>query len=92
MWVQSLALLSRLRIWHCRDLWCRPAAVAPIRPLAWEPPYAVGVALKNKIKSLAPVPNILIDANIYGPSIFQRNLKEDKNQRVLQELHMIRPM
>ena len=21
-------------------LWCRPAATAPIRPLAWEPPYA----------------------------------------------------
>ena len=26
-------------------LWCRPAATAPIRPLAWEPPYATGVAL-----------------------------------------------
>ena len=25
-------------------LWCRPAATAPIRPLAWEPPYAAGVA------------------------------------------------
>ena len=23
LWVQSLALLSRLRIWHCRELWCR---------------------------------------------------------------------
>ena len=21
-------------------LWCRPAVAAPIRPLAWEPPYA----------------------------------------------------
>ena len=30
-------------------LWPRPAAVAPIRPLAWEPSYAVaGVALKSK--------------------------------------------
>ena len=27
-------------------LWCRPAAVAPIRPLAWDPPYASGVAKK----------------------------------------------
>ena len=27
-------------------LWCRLAGVAPIRPLAWEPPYAMGVALK----------------------------------------------
>ena len=26
-------------------LWCWPAAMAPIRPLAWEPPYAVGAAL-----------------------------------------------
>ena len=23
-------------------LWYRPAAVAPIQPLAWEPPYATG--------------------------------------------------
>ena len=25
-------------------LWCRPVATAPLRPLAWEPPYAVGSA------------------------------------------------
>ena len=25
-------------------LWCRLAATAPIGPLAWKPPYAVGVA------------------------------------------------
>ena len=24
--------------------WCRPAPTAPIRPLAWEPPYATGAA------------------------------------------------
>ena len=57
--VQSLDLLSGLRI-HvamisgvgCRRgsdpmllwLWCRPVAPAPIGPLAWEPPYAVGAA------------------------------------------------
>ena len=29
-------------------LWCRPAAIASIRPLAWKPPYATGVALKKK--------------------------------------------
>ena len=28
-------------------LWCRLAATAPVRPLAWEPPYAAGVAQKN---------------------------------------------
>ena len=29
-------------------LWRGPAATAPIRPLDWEPPYAVGVALKGQ--------------------------------------------
>ena len=29
-------------------LWCRTAAVAPIRPLAWEPTFATGVALKRQ--------------------------------------------
>ena len=29
-------------------LWHRPAAIAPIRPLAWEFPYAVGAALKRQ--------------------------------------------
>ena len=63
LWVQSLASLSGLRIRHCRELWCRsqmssdpmllwlwcrPAATAPIRPLAWEPPYAMGTALKRQ--------------------------------------------
>ena len=38
-WVKDLALL-----W----LWCRPAAAAPIGPLAWELPYAVGMAPKSK--------------------------------------------
>ena len=31
-------------------LWCRLAAAALIRPLAWEPPYAASVALKRKNK------------------------------------------
>jgi len=46
--VRSLASLSGLRIWWCRELWCRPAAVALIRPLAWEPPYAASLALKRQ--------------------------------------------
>ena len=38
-------------------LWCRLAAVALIQPLAWELPYAVGVALrrpKKKKKKFSP--------------------------------------
>ena len=45
-WVKDLALL-----W----LWCRLVATAPIRPLAWEPLYAVGGALKKKKKKKSTV-------------------------------------
>ena len=38
-WVKDPALLC---------LWCRPAAAAPIRSLAWDSPYATGAALKSK--------------------------------------------
>ena len=34
-------------------LWCRLAASALIHPLAWEPPYAAGAALKRKRNFLA---------------------------------------
>ena len=40
-WFKDLMLL-----W----LWCRPGAVALVRALAWELPYATGVALKKKKK------------------------------------------
>ena len=42
--IPGLGLLSGLRIPRC----CRPAATALIRSLAWEPPYAMGVALKKQ--------------------------------------------
>ena len=32
-------------------LWCRLAATALIRPLAWEPPYAVSAALEKDKKT-----------------------------------------
>ena len=31
-------------------LWHWPAATAPVRPLAWEPPYVMDAALKKKKK------------------------------------------
>ena len=31
-------------------LWHRPAATAPIRPLAWEPPHAAGAVLEKAKK------------------------------------------
>ena len=41
-------------------LWCRPVATAPIRSLAWEPPYAAGAALekaKKKTQKTKPTNN-----------------------------------
>ena len=48
-------------------LWCRPAATAPIRPLAWEPPYAMGEALgrqKDKNKK------VLVQVSPYALLLF----------------------
>ena len=42
-WVKDLAML-----W----LWPRLVAVAPIRPLTWEPPHAMGAALENNNKKV----------------------------------------
>ena len=51
--VRSLASLSGLRLQHCCELWGRLVAIALIRPLAWEPPHAVGAVLgKTKKKIL----------------------------------------
>ena len=63
--VGSLASLSGLRILHCIScgvgprcgwdlallwLWHRLTAIAPIKPLAWEPPYVAGADLKRPKK------------------------------------------
>ena len=41
------------------QLQCRLAATAPIRPLAWEPPYAVGVALIRQRKKKKKISHLL---------------------------------
>ena len=60
---QSLASLSGLRIWCCHKVWLglqrqlksgvalavvQASATSPMGPLAWELPYATGVAVKRK--------------------------------------------
>ena len=42
-------------------LWLRPAAAAPICPLAWDPPYATGMALKKTKKKKKSHPGRIID-------------------------------
>ena len=44
-------------------LWHRPEATAPIRPLSWEPPYAMGAALKkNKKRRKKKVPRLGVES------------------------------
>ena len=50
MWVRSLAHHQWVKDPALLWLWCRTAAIAPIRPLAWEPPDATGAALEKKTK------------------------------------------
>ena len=53
-WVQGFGVAMSCGV-DCRHgsdpvllwLWCRPAAAALIQSLAWEPPYALGSALKR---------------------------------------------
>ena len=63
-WVKDLVLL-----W----LWRRSAATASTGPLAWELPYAMGVALKKKQKKKKRRRNIAEEFQISGPAfIFYR--------------------
>ena len=41
-------MLNRKQKKEFHELWCRPAAAAPIQPLSRELSYAVGAALKIK--------------------------------------------
>ena len=99
--VQSLALLSGLRVWHCRScgvghrcgldlallwLWCRPAATALIRPLAWQPPYAAGAALKrqNTVKKIKnKLKNERCDASKNPNFVWDCLIKANKKQQAL---------
>ena len=72
--VQFLASISGLKIGHCHKLWCRfqmrlgsrgcdvghQLTAAPIWPLAWEFPNAVGVAIKRKKKKRPKLKRFLI--------------------------------
>ena len=61
-WVKDPAFAMSCGVGHRHSsdpvwllLWRRPAATAPIGPLAWEPPYAASAALKrNKKQKTSP--------------------------------------
>ena len=67
-------------------LWCRPVAIALIRPLTWERPYAAGAALKRSKKKrkekerkahCVPFTDGKAEARLilqWGPSVFKMPL------------------
>ena len=66
-WVQSLAPLSELRIWHCRELWCRSqtrlgsslavaAAVAVAGRSDLTPSLGISIRLPHKLFSVPHLP------------------------------------
>ena len=57
-------------------VWGRPASTAGIRPLAWEPPYASGAALKGqKEKRVACSSRVLSFCYKYITSIKYRRVQ-----------------
>ena len=62
------------------SLWCRPAAVAPVELLAWDPPYAAGVALKSKKKRKKnPIKYTRVYVCMYEYVIFKKRGWSSKN-------------
>ena len=83
--ISILGLLSGLRIQCCHELWgrlqmqlgshvdvavARLAAIALIRPLVWEPPYAMSVALKRQTKQKS-VDLILISLDFFQLQVME---------------------
>ena len=65
-WVKCCALLR---------LWCRLAAIALIRPLAWEPPYAAPSATPPPAKKSKSQDSNMIEF------VIQEGLKRDRCDR-----------
>ena len=92
--VRSPASLSGLRIRRCCELcvgyrhgldlallwlWCRPVAVALIRPLAWEPPYVVRAALEKAKKK---------NFSFYKFTTVQLQMKKMNNDKLYVKIHI----
>ena len=56
-------------------LWLRPGATAPIRPLAWEPPYAAGAALKRQNGKLKKIKKIELQLPAYPTATATQDLR-----------------
>ena len=64
--------VGRRRGFDLALLWCRPAAIAPIGPLAWEPGCASGAALKSKTNKQTKINKNKIEELLSGESLTGR--------------------
>ena len=62
-------------------LWCRLAATAQIRPLAWEPPHAVGSAPQKQNKTKQTLNFRLEDKDKGNLQKVKEEGKQSKNRR-----------
>ena len=63
-------------------LWCRPATVALIRPLAWELLYATGAALKSERKKKKTPQKVMSGKKVIGYREGSSRLKETIKYKV----------
>ena len=63
-------------------LWRRPLATAPIGPLSWEPPYAMGAALKRKKKNPTTAGQVAAEVRVPSPAWTQR-IKDLAHQKTV---------
>ena len=61
-------------------LWCRPAASAPIWPLAWEPPY---VALKRQINKWVKINHLQLSSFPVFPSPWEEKFSSSSSSSFL---------
>ena len=71
-------------------LWRRLAATAPIRPLAWEPPYATGAAQEMAKRKKNPYTFIYLTIFVYS-SFFKSDLQHMEVPRLGVKLQLQLP-
>ena len=66
-------------------LWFRLVATAPIRPLAWEPPYATEMVpeMAKKKKKIREKPSLTVEQKVEPTSVKFRELNTNQGSNLL---------
>ena len=66
-------------------LWHRPVATAPIRPLAWEVPYATGTALERTERQKKKKYTVKFTINHYFELFLELSFKTEQTKTALKK-------